>query len=1054
MKLRVLSHTHWDREWFLPARYVRQWLPEFFHALGKRLRDDPDYRFVLDGQTILVEDAERALQDRLVGGLNGAAETHGVRENAPVDTDRLTGIASNPRVSVGPYYLQPDWNLVSPEALIRNIRFGIADAEPLGGTMHCGWLMDNFGQVSQCPQIHASFGMHTLFMWRGLTLPPDQVRSEYRWESLDGSTVTAVYLLDSYRNGMQLLGDPSPTVVRQRVLSIAERLAPFSPTGLGVVMNGYDQETEPEAINGVLTDLRREGIDIRQSTPDGYARELFDALNDSDTGAHTVLPVVRGEQYSGRYIGVFPGVLSARVYLKRQNWQVETEIERYTEPLCVSAHLLTGLPARSFASDLEQTWRRILRNQPHDSICGVSVDPVHRSMETRFRRIVRDEHRLNELALRSLAEPRSDPTESTAACVFNPLPRRRSAVVDTPDGVRYLEDVPPLGWREITVSRPDDQPDDHPRNPVRTGLNTIENGLVTVIAEPDGTLSLSGRGPGGDEVTFSDVLALEDGGDAGDTYNWSPPPEDVVLTEKEFGGKESVPAVISIESADVPFRASLIVRRWLTLPESLTEDRQSRSTHRCVVPIIHRVTLDADAPGIRITTAVRNTARDHRLRILVPLPWQGESHHYVGTPMDTVSRSMVPAAYDDANIPPELRRLMLGAREPDPITTLPMRDYIICTAATEEPAKACVPGIGIFTPGLFEYEYRPGAIAITLARAVGWLARPDLSTRSGDAGPFIAVPEAQCLRDLEFEMMLYPLTEAHQAERVPAYAEDARAPVRYFTGISCPDTPELLEVTSTDDLVRFSSMSGAFAPDDEHDPMEMNRATVLVRLYNPSEKDSRVSIRWHPSVDTGATGALVSLGDEIIRELERGSDGTWNLDVPAHAIRQCRFHLSRVPDRAVFLRPEDSTRHGEQFDFVSPGNEDAISWYTDHLATTPLPDTVTDSMIEAEERRLQALERDFALAEADLQDTGRKSEHRDSTPVTLQRVRTRYSTIWRTVLEARLSLNLLVHHGNEDRDALQRIGRELNAARISKRSDDYLIALKEETIHESEHRRD
>lgn len=33
---------------------------------------------------------------------------------------------------------------------------------------------------------------------------------------------------------------------------------------------------------------------------------------------------------------------------------------------------------------MDYLWKRILENQPHDSICGCSIDAVHREMLTRF----------------------------------------------------------------------------------------------------------------------------------------------------------------------------------------------------------------------------------------------------------------------------------------------------------------------------------------------------------------------------------------------------------------------------------------------------------------------------------------------------------------------------------------------------------------------------------------------------------------------------------------------------------------------------------------------
>ncbi|MFO7782014.1 MAG: hypothetical protein R6W94_10355, partial [Spirochaetia bacterium] len=56
MKVHLIPHTHWDREWFAPAGYTREWLLPFFDSLFARFENHDEFRFVLDGQTILVED--------------------------------------------------------------------------------------------------------------------------------------------------------------------------------------------------------------------------------------------------------------------------------------------------------------------------------------------------------------------------------------------------------------------------------------------------------------------------------------------------------------------------------------------------------------------------------------------------------------------------------------------------------------------------------------------------------------------------------------------------------------------------------------------------------------------------------------------------------------------------------------------------------------------------------------------------------------------------------------------------------------------------------------
>ena len=52
----IISHTHWDREWYLNSKYTNEWLIPFFNNLFALFEKEPEYIFVLDGQLAMVED--------------------------------------------------------------------------------------------------------------------------------------------------------------------------------------------------------------------------------------------------------------------------------------------------------------------------------------------------------------------------------------------------------------------------------------------------------------------------------------------------------------------------------------------------------------------------------------------------------------------------------------------------------------------------------------------------------------------------------------------------------------------------------------------------------------------------------------------------------------------------------------------------------------------------------------------------------------------------------------------------------------------------------------
>ena len=72
---------------------------------------------------------------------------------------------------------------------------------------------------------------------------------------------------------------------------------------------------------------------------------------------------------------------------------------------------------------LELAWRHLLQNHPHDSICGCSIDQVHKDMEYRFDQSYGIASRVADDALQRIAERVQMPPlgdNEFAVVVFNP----------------------------------------------------------------------------------------------------------------------------------------------------------------------------------------------------------------------------------------------------------------------------------------------------------------------------------------------------------------------------------------------------------------------------------------------------------------------------------------------------------------------------------------------------------------------------------------------------------------------------------------------------------
>jgi len=235
-RLLLVPHTHWDREWYRTHEQFRFRLVRLLDRLLDTLEADPAFRhFTLDGQTIAVED---------------------YLEVRPEARPRIERLVRAGRLVVGPWYVLPDEWLVSGEALIRNLRLGLAQAQRLGAAMRIGYVPDQFGHVGQLPQLFAGFGFDVAVLWRGVGAGLDA--TAFDWEAPDGSRVRTVHLVNGYGNGMHLPLDPAALAARLEGEWKAQE--PRSPIETVLVMVGSDHlEPEPRRARGSAAWTSRSG---------------------------------------------------------------------------------------------------------------------------------------------------------------------------------------------------------------------------------------------------------------------------------------------------------------------------------------------------------------------------------------------------------------------------------------------------------------------------------------------------------------------------------------------------------------------------------------------------------------------------------------------------------------------------------------------------------------------------------------------------------------------------------------------------------------------------
>jgi alpha-mannosidase len=625
---------------------------------------------------------------------------------------------------------------------------------------------------------------------------------------------------------------------------------------------------------------------------------------------------VAGElRFGYRYaFAVLGGVYSSRVYLKQENWECQQLLQRYVEPVNAWTAALgkgSGLPL------VRHAWRTLMQNHPHDSICGCSIDPVHREMMTRFR-AVRDigDSILERTFARLLP---ADPTaagDDKVLWLFNPSPVRRSSVAQAeirfyrqdvvvglnPD-VRVAPALPPV--RSLTLEDGSGATVRHQVISRGSGYDITYTDFnypkqthgdrFTVLVDASGLPPLGMAGyrvrKGGSAQpatrlragvnwiandylrleaarngsltlkdlrngeTYRGLNVFESTGDVGDEYNYSFPKRDRRVLST--AGSASIRV---IEKG--PLRAALRITLAMRVPAAATPDRSGRSSRSVLLRVVTTVRLTESSRFAEIATTVMNNARDHRFRALFPSGVRTSSV-LVDSQFCLVERKR--REYD-------LRKFAIE----HPAQVAPMQRFVTVSGTRR--------GLTLLSSGIPEYELLgggDGTLALTLLRCVGLLAGDDLITRpGGKAGWHNETPEAQCQGECAFRYALLPHTAAEIADRslLNAVAEEFHLP---FLPIRRKDDPGVEALSFLSELDPRLSLSALKEAEEG--------GGVILRVQNPGPTPVTSTLRFTRKL----AGAWSSrLGEEKLSVLPLVEGSGVEVEVPASGL--CTIRLEFV----------------------------------------------------------------------------------------------------------------------------------------------------------------
>ncbi len=296
--------------------------------------------------------------------------------------------------------------------------------------------------------------------------------------------------------------------------------------------------------------------------------------------------------------------------------------------------------------------------------------------------------------------------------------RFRQVLAPTREVLVQVDPVPGFGWRTYRAVE-----GEGPASGLIAGFGMLANDHLRVTVDPDdGTFTITTE----DGVEVSGANLLVDGGDGGDTYNYSPPDDDLFVQRPEWV------RVSTVESG--PVRARLLVVAVYQWPTHAVGNERwcvRRSEETANVEVRTTLELRAHERFVRVRVEFDNRCRDHRLRAHFPLP----------TRVDGSSAECAFAVVDRGLVAE-------GGPHEAALPTFVSRRFVDCSDGDV--------GLALLHDGLLEYEVLGGReLTLTLLRATGYLSRTELQLRPNPAGPIdpLEGPQMQGHRVVEYAVM-------------------------------------------------------------------------------------------------------------------------------------------------------------------------------------------------------------------------------------------------------------------------------------------------------------
>ena len=776
-KVFVVPHTHWDREWFFTSDQAKVYLLKDLKDVLDYLEASGQYgSFLLDGQSSLIEDY-----------LNWR----------PQERKRVEKLVKEKKLILGPWYTQTDQYLASGESIINNLRIGMKQSDELGGHMNVAYVPDSFGQESSMPQIYQQLGIDDAVLYRGFSLD-DTKQSEFTWQGEDGSEISVFRMacgyfiggvVDETKLAQLMTEEPFKTVVDQ-----ASTDNVLFPNGSDMAPLRFDLPEFIERLN--------------QANKGKFTFEVA-SLEDYITAVKEAKPELRlitGEQDCGKDMRVHKSISSSRADLKALNTKLQNYLANVVEPvLALGSYFGLPYPAKT----LEDLWKKMAKNAAHDSMGNCVSDRVNADIKARYQKVEDIATALVEVTLRQISTGVKNDGHPITLTVFNTLPVERGGVISKriyspsrnfkiqdyngqnipfeitavkdvtelitsstiqldpgqaiylPEKVYQLDvnmqlaNIPAFGYKQLSLVSEQDQEIDLPTR--QTGTK-IENEFYQISVNVDGSLDILDKL---NNHLYQKQAILEENGDDGDSYNYSPAKQDLVSYSTAQPHRSQC-----IQNA---LSSKLIIDYDFSVPSDLAARAKGLTDVKMPTQMI--VTLDQASKLIKFELNVDNRLpKSHRLCI------DFDSEVVTNTSIADIQFGTIKRPLTKKQALRDWHQNQ-GAWQEKPISINTVQSFV--AMSDDERGLALIP------QGVREYECigkDNATIRLTVFRTYGMLGKRDLLYRPGRASgdETVPTPEAELNQHLSFELAMTTMQTGYDQAALASEVKAFETPLQVY----------------------------------------------------------------------------------------------------------------------------------------------------------------------------------------------------------------------------------------------------------------------------------